>query len=349
MRKPILLGKYEISDGAPPFVIAEVGINHGGSLEVAKKMVDAAWRAGAKCIKHQTHIVSDEMSLAAKQVVPGNATISIYDIIASCALSEHHEYELKVYVESKDMLFLSTPFSRAAADRLASFEVPAFKIGSGECNNYPLIEHIARFRKPMIVSTGMNDLDSIKKTTTILERYKINYALLHTTNLYPTPPELVRLGAMIQLMKAFPDILIGLSDHTINNNACLAATALGASILERHFTDSMQRMGPDIACSMDEEQLHLLLLHTREIALMRGGEKVKAKEEVVTSNFAFATVVSIKAIKKGECFTDNNIWVKRPGIAEFPAERYFDLIGKKAACDIEPDTHIANSMVGASS
>ena len=143
--------------------------------------------------------------------------------------------------------------------------VPAYKIGSGEMNNYPLIEHIASFKKPIIVSTGMNDIKSIRKTVEILERHKVKYALLHTTNLYPTPPELVRLGAMEEMKKEFPNAIIGLSDHTINNNACLAAVALGASILERHFTDSKLRSGPDIICSMDPVELKNFIDSSTEI------------------------------------------------------------------------------------
>ena len=171
----------------PPFVIAEIGINHEGSLETAFQMVDSAWRAGAEAIKHQTHIVEDEMSKEAKKVIPGNSDVSIYEIMERCALNEKDETKLKEYVESKGMIFISTPFSRAAADRLERMKVSSYKIGSGECNNYPLVEHIASFGKPMIVSTGMNSLESVKKTVKILEDYKVSYALLHTTNLYPTP------------------------------------------------------------------------------------------------------------------------------------------------------------------
>ena len=158
--KKFFVGNIEIG-GERPLVIPEIGINHEGSLAVAKEMVDAAYRAGARLIKHQTHIVEDEMSAAAKKVIPGNADVSIYDIMKRCALDEDEELELKRYVESLGMLFLSTPFSRAAAERLEKFGVAAYKIGSGELNNYPLIEHIAEFGKPMIVSTGMNDIRSI--------------------------------------------------------------------------------------------------------------------------------------------------------------------------------------------
>jgi len=328
-----------------PIVIVEIGINHEGSLETAFKMVDAAYDAGAEVIKHQTHVVEDEMSGDAKKVIPGNADISIYDIMERCALNEDDEIRLKNYVESKGMIFISTPFSRAAADRLERMGVSAYKIGSGECNNYPLIEHIASFGKPMIVSTGMNDINSVRKMVKILEEYNIPYALLHTTNLYPTPSHLVRFGAMQELQKEFPHTVIGLSDHTTSNLACFGAVALGASILERHFTDSMDRTGPDIVNSMDPEALTELINGSIELAKMRGGKKEAAKEEQVTIDFAFATVVTIKDINKGEKFSKENIWVKRPGTGEIKAEDYKGLLGKESLVSVGNDTHLKWSDV----
>jgi N-acetylneuraminate synthase len=324
----------------PPLVIAEIGINHEGSLQVAKEMVDAAYRAGIEVVKHQTHIVADEMSGAAKKVIPGNSDVSIYEIMERCALDEAEELELKNYVESKGMVFISTPFSRAAANRLQKFDIPAYKIGSGECNNYPLLEHIASFGKPVILSTGMNTIESIQKAVAIFDKHKVPVALLHTTNLYPTPIHLVRYGAMMEMHEAFPDKVFGLSDHTLNNNACLGAVALGASILERHFTDTMQRTGPDIVCSMDEKVTAALIISSNELWQMRGGTKEPAKEEQVTIDFAFATVCTIAPIKKGETFTKNNIWVKRPGTGKILAEHFNDLLGKIAARDIENDEQL---------
>lgn len=335
----------EIAPGKTPLVIPEIGINHNGSLKTAKEMVASAHRAGARLIKHQTHIVEDEMSVAAKKVIPGNADISIYDIMSSCALSEEEEKDLMQYTESLGMTFLSTPFSRAAADRLESFGVHAYKIGSGELNNYPLLDHVASFGKPMIVSTGMNDMVSIAKAVEILEARKVPYALLHTTNIYPTAPNQIRLGAMQQLMEAYPDIPIGLSDHSVTNTACIAAMTLGAAIVERHYTDTMERTGPDIVCSMDEQTLRELLLAAKEIPQMLGGTKNAIKEEQPTIDFAFATVVSLRKIKKGEVFTKDNLWVKRPGKGGIPAEHYPDLLGKKAAITIAADTQLTPSMI----
>jgi len=320
-----------------PLVIAELGINHGGSLGVAFEMVDAAARAGVEIIKHQTHIVEDEMNRLAKKVIPSHTKESIYEIMEKCALDEEEEIELQNYVKSKGIIFISTPFSRAAVNRLVKMDVPAFKIGSGECNNYPLIKHIATFKKPVILSTGMNTIDSVRVAVDILRESKIPFALLHTTNVYPTPDHLVRLGAMTQLIEKFPDAVHGLSDHTTSNHACFGAVALGASVLERHFTDTMDREGPDIACSMDEQACRDLIAGVKRIKKMRGGVKGPVDEEKATIDFAYASVVTIKPVSKGEIFTKENIWVKRPGTGEILAVDYEGVIDRKATRDLEND------------
>lgn len=345
MRRGFKIGAIEVSETSKPLVIPEIGINHNGDLQTAFEMVASAKRAGARLIKHQTHVIDDEMSAAAKKVIPGNADISIYEIMANCALNEEEEKELKDYTESLGMEFLSTPFSRAAAERLERLGVKAYKIGSGEMNHFPLLDYIASFSKPMIVSTGMNAIADVRKAVEILERRKVPYALLHTTNLYPTPAELVRLGAMQELMREFPEVLVGLSDHTLNNNSCIAAMALGAKVIERHYTDRMDRVGPDIVCSMDESGLVALLHAAEEVPLMLNGKKEAAKEEQVTIDFAFATLVAIKDIKKGEQFTRNNLWAKRPGTGKIRADKFEEVLGHRAACDIPSDTHIEEGMI----
>lgn len=323
-----------------PLVVAEIGINHEGSLKTAFEIVDAAVDVGVEIIKHQTHVVEDEMSKEAKKVIPGNADVSIYEIMERCALNEEEEVQLKQYVESKGVIFISTPFSRAAADRLQRMDVPAFKIGSGECNNYPLVEHIASFGKPMIMSTGMNDIESIRKSVAIMENAGAPCALLHTTNIYPTPPHLVRLGAMSELMEEFPNAVVGLSDHTTTNHACFGAVALGACILERHFIDRMDRPGPDIACSMDGKALRELIEGANLLQQERGGTKGPVIEEQPTIEFAYATVVTIKDIKKNKVFSKDNIWVKRPGTGELKAEMFEKVLGCTAAKALNRDVHL---------
>lgn len=330
-----------------PLVIAEIGINHEGSLETAFEMVDAAVEAGAEIIKHQTHVVEDEMSADAKKVIPGNANVSIYEIMDRCALNEEDEIKLKKYVESKGAIFISTPFSRAAANRLERMGVQAYKIGSGECNNYPLLELVASFGKPIILSTGMNDIPSIRKSVAIFHKHKVPYCLLHCTNVYPTPDHLIRLGGVEELAREFPDAVVGLSDHSIDNLACLGAVAVGASVLERHFTDRKDRPGPDIECSMDIKECAELIQQSRRMKAMRGGSKGAVAEEKVTIDFAYASVVTIAPIKAGEPFSAENLWVKRPGTGEFLAEDYQALLGKTAICDIEADVQLKMEFVAA--
>jgi len=325
----------KIGSDFSPFVIAEIGINHEGSMEKAKQMVDDAKKSGAECVKFQSHVVEDEMAPVAQKVIPGHTTESIWDIMKRCAFSEEQEQELQAYVESRGMLYLCTPFSRAAADRLFRMKVSAIKIGSGECNNTPLIEHVAGYGKPMIISTGMNDLASIRPTVDILRAHRIPYALLHCTSMYPTPYAKVRLGAIQDLQRAFPDAVTGLSDHSLGIWTCLGAAALGAGILEKHFTSSREWEGPDIAISIDPPELRDLVQGSRAIHSALGGSKTILHEEQDVINFAYACVVTIRPVLKGETFTKENIWVKRPGTGEIKAKDFQGLLGKKSAQNLE--------------
>lgn len=339
------IGGRKVGDNEKPLVICEIGINHEGSLDTAIVMADAAIDAGGEVIKHQTHVVEDEMSAHAKNVIPGNADVSIYEIMERCALNEADETALKQHIESRGAIFISTPFSRAAADRLHRMDVAAYKIGSGECNNYPLIDHVAGFGRPIILSTGMNTIESIRPSVEIFRKHKVPFALLHCTNVYPTPAHLVRLGGVTELKEAFPDAVVGLSDHTVGNYACLGAVAVGANILERHFTDDMSRPGPDIVCSMDPPALAELLKGSAFIQQARGGRKGPVQEEQPTIDFAYASVVAIADIRAGETFSKANLWVKRPGTGELLADSYEGLLGKVAACDIKADEQLRKSDV----
>lgn len=317
-----------IGEEFPPLVIAEIGINHEGSIDKAMRMVDDAAAVGCECVKFQSHVIDDEM--IPNDVIPGNATESIWNIMSRCALSAEEEGRIKAYVEAKGMLYLCTPFSRAAATRLEALNVAAYKIGSGECNNYPLISHIASYGKPVILSTGMNDLDSVARAVEILRAANIPYALLHCTSVYPTPYEKVRLGALQELAARFPDAVLGLSDHSLGNYTCLAAVALGARILEKHFTSDKSWPGPDVQISIDPRELRDLVQGTRAIFSALGGQKVILAEEQPTIDFAYACVVSIRNIAAGEKLTLENIWVKRPGTGEIKAAHFDALLGRCA-------------------
>jgi len=336
----ITIAKRKIGPDFSPFVIAEIGINHEGSFRKAIRMVDDAKTAGCECVKFQSHVIDDEMIPEAKNVIPGHTKESIFEIMERCALSEDEEIRLKKYVEDLGMIYLCSPFSRAAADRLQKMNVPGFKIGSGECNNYPLIDHIASFGKPIILSTGMNDIPSIKIAVKTIQKHNAPLALFHCTSLYPTPYEKVRLGGIAELMKAFPGIPIGLSDHSIGNYTSFGAVALGASLIEKHFTSSKKWAGPDIAISIDTSELKDLIMGVDAIHKALGGKKGILKEEKPTIDFAYACVVSIQEIKKGDKFTKDNLWVKRPGTGQIKAVDFEKVLGKTALKNIKKDVQI---------
>lgn len=333
------IGDREIGMDTPPFVMAEVGINHEGSLEKALQLVDAAAAAGAEVVKFQCHITEKEM--VPTDMTPGEISKEkLWDIIKRCELNEQEEREVQAYCRKKGVMYLSTPFSREAADRLDAMGVPAFKIGSGECNNIPLLEHIASKGKPMILSTGMNDLASIRKSVAAIRKHGVPLALMHCTSMYPTPYEKVRLGAINDLRENFPDIPVGLSDHSLNIWTCLGAVALGACLLEKHFTISRSWPGPDTGISIEPGELKDLIEGSKAIWQARGGHKTILPEEQPVIDFAYATVVTIAPIRAGEQFSRDNIWVKRPGTGKIHAERFSEILGRRARRDIQPDVHV---------
>ena len=317
-----------ISYKDPPLIIAEIGINHGGELAVAKKKGKLAFLSGCEVIKHQTHFLEDEMTDEAKGIFPPNASVSIWEVMEKCALSKSDEIKLKNYTEELGMIYLSTPFSRKAADFLAEIGVPAFKIGSGESDNLPLINHIASFGKPIILSTGMQTIESIEESVKVLVKSNVEFALLECTNLYPSPPEIVSLAGISDLKKAFPGVLVGFSDHSIGPEMALAAVALGSCIIERHFTDSRYRVGPDIACSMDSVELKYLIERSLEIHISKNNKKFRSKAEESVYKFARASVVADKHLNAGSIITEKDIWVRRPGSGPIAASDYYTLIGK---------------------
>jgi N-acetylneuraminate synthase len=329
-----------ISPDHPPLVIAEIGINHGGSLEVAMEMARLAAAAGCEMVKHQTHIVEDEMTDEAKSIFPPNADVSIWEVMARCALSREDEIALKDYVESLGMMFISTPFSRAAADFLNDIDVPAFKIGSGEADNLPLIRHIAAFGKPVIMSTGMQTIETMRASVQILEDAGIEYALLECTNLYPSPPEIVSLKGVTELQKAFPSAVVGFSDHSIGPEMALASVALEACILERHYTDSRYRSGPDIICSMDPAELRLLVDRSREIHTALHNDKRRTAPEEDVYRFARASVVADRDLPAGHVITDSDIWARRPGTGEIAGYDFDKVVGKRLTRAVTRNTQL---------
>tara|TARA_X000000950_G_scaffold188058_1_gene227425 strand:- start:698 stop:1729 length:1032 start_codon:yes stop_codon:yes gene_type:complete len=335
----------EIGKNKEPLIIAELGINHNGNLDQAIAIADSAIKSGAEILKHQTHIPDEEMSIEAKKAIPGNSKFSIYKIIKNCALSELDEKKLMQYIKSKKKIFISTPFSKAAVDRLIRFGVPAFKIGSGEWNNLELIKYICKFKKPIIMSTGMSYLRELKNTVNYINKKKIPLALMHCTNVYPTPLQKSRLNSILLMQKTFTKNIIGYSDHTVGLYASYAALSLGAKIIEKHYVDSYSRKGPDVSCSMDKNQLKELILASKYIPLTIPGTKEPIQEEKVTMNFAFASIVAKNHIKKGSLISEKNICLKRPGNGDFLSKDFTKLIGKKAKFDIQKNTQIKKKHI----
>ena len=343
MTSMITIEGRNIGKNYPPLVIAEIGINHEGDFKKAKLMIKDAHDAGAECVKFQCHIINDEM--IHNDVIPANASESIWEIMKRCSLNEEEELSLKKYTEDFGMIYLNTPFSREAANRLERIGVSAYKIGSGECNNLPLIEHITSFGKPIILSTGMNNIENISDSVNIIRNAGIEFALLHVTSMYPTPYEKVRLGALQQLSENFSDAVIGLSDHSIGNYSCFAAVSLGASILEKHFTSNKNWPGPDIPISLDPLELKDLIIGSNAVFKALGGNKEILSEEQPTIDFAYSSVVSIKDIKKGDLFNNENIWVKRPGTGEIRAKDFKKILNCCAKTNIEKNCQIKWDMI----
>ena len=340
------IANRKVGPGEPPLVIAEIGINHGGSLAVAKDMVRLAAGAGCEMIKHQTHIIEDEMTEEAKTIFPPNADVSIWHVMERCALSLPDEAELKRYTESLGMIWISTPFSRAAADFLETLDVPAYKIGSGEADNLPLIRHIARKGKPVILSTGMQTIDSIRASVAILDASGVDYALLECTNLYPSPPEIVSLQGVTDLKNAFPNAVVGFSDHSIGPEMALASVALGACILERHYTDSRYRIGPDIINSMDPAELRFLIDRSREIHIALHNPKQRTASEEPVYRFARASVVADRDLAAGHVITEADIWARRPGSGEIAGYEFDRVVGMRLTRAVTRNTQLKWADLG---
>ena len=341
MRYPeIDIADRKIGPAHPPLVIAEIGINHNGDLSIAKDMVLAARHAGCEMVKHQTHFVEDEMTDEAKSIFPPNADKSIWDVISECALDRDQERLLKQYAESLGLIYISTPFSRSAADFLEELDVPAYKIGSGEADNLPLIRHIARKGKPVIMSTGMQTIETIRNSVAILDEAGVPYALLECTNLYPSPPEIVSLQGITELCNAFPKAVIGFSDHSIGPTMAISAVALGASILERHFTDDRYRKGPDISCSMDPAELKFIIDRSREVHTASHNPKQRTASEESVYRFARASVVADRDLWEGDIIREEDIWARRPGSGEIPGYDFDKVIGRKLLRSVTRNTQL---------
>jgi N,N'-diacetyllegionaminate synthase len=333
----VKIGSREIGAGRPCFVIAEAGINHNGDVGLAKELVDAAAAAGADAIKFQTHFPEHEM--LRDGTTAAYVGESLFDLLTRTALSRDAHFELRDLAARKGVQFLSTPFSREAADFLETVGVPAFKTGSGELTNIPLQRHIARKGKPMIVSTGMSTSEEIDATVRALDEERANYALMHCTSTYPTPFEHVQLGCIASLQRAY-GVPVGFSDHTLGTAVSLAAVASGANLFEKHFTASRSLPGPDQQGSMEPKELEALVKDIRAIERSLGATKKIQPGEQDVRNMALHSVVSIRDIAAGATIAAEDVWPKRPGTG-IPAARMGELVGRTTKRAIPKDRLIS--------
>ncbi|MBR3133491.1 MAG: N-acetylneuraminate synthase family protein [Clostridia bacterium] len=337
----IQIGNRKIGPDYEPLIIAEIATNHYGDLQIAKDIVDVAHSAGIEVIKHQTHIPEKELTPLAKEIFVESINSDLYDWTIKCSLNEDDERALKEYVEREGMIFISAPFSFEAVDRLERMHIPAYRISSTQMNNFPLVEYIASKRKPILLSTGMNDIPNIRKAIDVIKKYHDQYAIMHCTNIYPTPPDKVSLSAIDELRKAFPGVVLGLSDHTLNNNSSYAAMTLGVSIIEKHFTDSKNRIDQDAEWSMTKPEAMELISFSKEIdAMKKGKKKTILKEEKDKMEVYFNTIVTTRKIRKGSIITRDKITTKGPNKLGIKAEDMYKILWKKVNKDIEENYHI---------
>jgi len=335
----VRIANYRIGNNHPVFVIAEAGINHNGSLKIAKKMVKTAKKSGADCIKFQTHITEKEMIKS--NIRPGNISKkTLWSIIKSCELSENDEREIKSYCKENNILFLSTPFSIDAIERLEKIKMPAYKIGSGELTNLPFLKRIANTRKPVVLSTGMSTMNEVRKAVGLFKKHKSPLILLQTTSVYPSDYEDIKLGLIEKYQDEFK-VPVGISDHSIGIYISLGAVAKGACIVEKHFTLDKKMPGPDQKLSLEPDELEELVKGCKAVKLALGDKKILLKKEKPILKFARESVVSIKNITKDEVLSENNISTKRPGTGPIPASKFYKIIGKKAKRRILRDKQLS--------
>ncbi len=325
------------------FIIAEAGVNHNGSLELAKKLIDVAVEAGADAVKFQTFkadkLVSKRAQKADYQKQTTSTDESQYDMIKKLELDENAHRVLISYCKDKKILFLSTSFDHDSIDLLHSFDMPIFKIPSGEITNLPYLQHIGRLGKEVILSTGMADLGEIEDALDILAQSGTpieNITVLHATTEYPCPIEDVNLRAMRTIKAAF-GVKVGYSDHTQGIEVPIAAIAMGASVIEKHFTLDRKMDGPDHKASLEPAELKAMVQGIRRVSEALGnGIKKPSKSEVKNMSVARKSIVASCSIKAGEVFSVENLGIKRPGNGISPM-RWDDVIGQVAQKDYQSD------------
>ena len=325
------------------FIIAEAGVNHNGSIELAKKLIDVASEAGADAVKFQTFkadkLVSKKAQKAEYQKETTDRKESQYEMIKKLELDIDTHQELIAYCKEKKIMFLSTPFDHESIELLDEIGLEIFKIPSGEITNLSYLKHIGRLKKKVIISTGMSDIGEIEDALDILVNAgtkKEDITVLHANTMYPTPMVDVNLRAMVTIGKTF-DIAYGYSDHTLGIEVPIAAVALGATCIEKHFTLDKTMEGPDHKASLEPDELKSMVKVIRNIEVALGSSiKKPSKSEKPNMQVARKSIVASKPIKKGEKLTEENLTIKRPGNGISPM-RWNEIIGTVAQKDYDVD------------
>jgi len=340
--RQIKIGNKMIGDGYPVFIIAEAGVNHNGDLEIAKRLIDAALEAGVDAVKFQTFKAEHLVTKSAKQAKYQKKNIgrneTQFDMLKRLELKDSYHGILKAYCEEKGVIFLSAPFSVEDANFLDSLGVDAYKIPSGEINNFPYLKHIAKKGKPMIVSTGMSTMKEVHDSFNIIkESGNADLIFLHCTSNYPAKEDSLNMKA-ISRMKEEIDALVGYSDHSEGVYADIIATSLGACVIEKHFTLDKDMDGPDHAASLNPEELKEMVFAIRQSEAMLGTDKkLCSQEEIDTRDVARKSIIAKVAMDPGTVISEDLITIKRPGTGIPPTDIHL-VLGKTVTKRIEEDT-----------
>ena len=325
------------------FIIAEAGVNHNGSIDLAYKLIDVAVESGADAVKFQTfkaeNIASKNAPKAEYQKQTTDVSESQFDMLKKLELDVETHKELITYCKQKDIIFLSTPFDHESIDLLCDLGLQIFKIPSGEITNLPYLKHIGSLSEQVILSTGMSTLEEVGDALNVLTNagtLKENITVLHANTMYPTPMEDVNLNAMLTIQKEF-GLAVGYSDHTLGIEVDIAAVVMGASIIEKHFTLDKTMDGPDHEASLEPEELKEMVASIRNIEKALGSsEKKPSPSESSNIKVVRKSIIANQNIKKGDLLTDKNISVKRPGCGISPMQ-WDEIIGVAASKDYNAD------------
>jgi len=349
MRLEIEIGDRAVGVGRPTFIIAEAGVNHNGNIGMARQLVDEAVKAGADAVKFQTfkaeRLVTLDAPKAEYQKSTTGANESQFEMLRQLELSPEAHHDLMAYCKEKDILFMSTPFDEESADLLADLGVAVYKIPSGEITNLPFLAHVARQWKPMIVSTGMSSLGEVESAVHTIELAgNRQFILLHCVSNYPADPRDANLRAMNTMATAF-NVPVGYSDHTLGIEVSLAAVALGACVIEKHFTLDRNLPGPDHQASLEPNELLALVQGIRivEAALGHGRKEAVAREDN-TATVTRKSLVTVRDIPAGQVLTKEMIAIKRPGTGLPPGMRVH-IVGRTVKQDIPAGSLLTLEML----